>query len=594
MKQLAADLRELRDWMLIHRLEMAVILVFSFLVFGIRLLYHDVGIDSEVAFNNVNQYNLVWCRTGRYGLVLSKKLFGFGYAVPFASNFLMVLFLNLAVLLVAFLTDRWSRGTVDARRFYLVFSALFLSSLILAEQMYFTLQSMEIAWAFVCCALAAYFAARTVFDSPCALGEYPGLWLRHVCGCGCPALIFLIWALATYQAFALVYIITILFSYLLIYSSEGERSFFFWFAAGAKQLILFMGGLLGWQLIGKVITHFYGSLEYTSNMILWKIDPAACVMAVRKAVVQMYTGGADYYQVLFLPVLLLGCAVMLVRALRVRGRGIYCFLTAMVLYILSPAFLFVIMGYGGPMRSRFYYSLAAALAFGYLAGVLRERWIKTAFLLVCTICAWKQVGLSCARQEAAHLAWEADQHLMNRIAGAMEETAGKRLSDVPVVFVGKLAPDLPEGIFAGEVTGRSFFEWDASYYGAGGNQRIIGLAGVMGIQLKAADEEQREAAVDYASEQMPPWPAKDSVQMRDGVLIVKLSSPEKTGERWWYSGGWHYWINDFSESLAANWKEIDGNWYYFDENAVMVTGDYEIDGVTWSFDADGRWIELSD
>ena len=50
-------------------------------------------------------------------------------------------------------------------------------------------------------------------------------------------------------------------------------------------------------------------------------------------------------------------------------------------------------------------------------------------------------------------------------------------------------------------------------------------------------------------------------------------------------------MNDFTYSLRSDWKEIDGSWYYFDENSCMVTGTREIDGKTYEFDWDGKWVE---
>ena len=51
---------------------------------------------------------------------------------------------------------------------------------------------------------------------------------------------------------------------------------------------------------------------------------------------------------------------------------------------------------------------------------------------------------------------------------------------------------------------------------------------------------------------------------------------------------WRYQEDD--GSYARNtWKEIDGNWYYFDGNCCMVTGSYLIDGRTERFDGQGVW-----
>ena len=45
-----------------------------------------------------------------------------------------------------------------------------------------------------------------------------------------------------------------------------------------------------------------------------------------------------------------------------------------------------------------------------------------------------------------------------------------------------------------------------------------------------------------------------------------------SGSNWWYSEG---------SSYAVGWKQIDGQWYYFDSNGYMVTG--------WMCDDNGNW-----
>lgn len=592
------DYLEWRAWLRDHRRAALAVFLFSLFVFGQRLVYHDIGIDSETLFDGLglNEYMRVWCSTGRYGLVLTKRLFGFAHGIPFAANALGVMLLWAAVTMLSFLVYGWSRGTVDSRVFYPVFAAMFLSSPILTEQFCFTLQTMEIAWALICCLLASYFAAKLAYRPKDALAETAshltlGLWNAV------PALCLMIWAFGTYQAFVVVYVMLILISYLLVYLwSEGEKREISWFLAGCKQLALFLAGLFGWWFIHKLLCHFlFQELSYTSNMIQWKINPAGCIAVIKEDFLRMVTSSIFFYQKLFVPVLALALALMLLQAKRLGRRRPWCFLLAILCFAVSPMLLTLVTGGGFPMRSRIYYPLAEGFVFAYSAASLwqlgagRRRALSVLFVFLIAVCCWKQTGRSMALQETAHLAFQGDCHLMNRIAARMEQKAGRRLGELPTIFVGKLSPDLSEDCLRGEVIGHSFFDWDAGR-NATGNHRIFGLAVLMGIELAGATDEQKSQAVEYAKE-MPPWPAEESVQVKGGLLIVKLSSPEKTENRWWYSGGWHYWINNFSTILKSDWKEIDESWYYFDSRGNMVTGQQEIDGEIYHFDLDGKWID---
>ena len=584
----------LRAWLKEHRGAAAVVLLFAFVIFGQRLLYHDIGIDSETMFTDPEAYMRVWCSTGRFGLVLTKKLLGFAHAVPFAANFIAVMLLWAAVTLFGFLVYKWSCGRVDSRLFYPVFSAVFLSAPILTEQFYFTLQVVEISWAFVCCLFAAWLSAGLAYGRQPSLKESPKELLVLWCSRGIPVVCLLVWAFGTYQAFVVVYVVLALVSYILSFLfTEGDKRPESWFFAGCRQVILFLAGLAGWWFVHKLLCHFFfQELSYTFNMILWKVNPSACVSTIKEEFWQMLTGSIFFYQKLFAPVLVLALSLMVWQAKGQAKGELPCFLLALLLFGASPMLLTLVTGGGFPMRSRIFYPLAEAFVFAYAASFLwqlRTRIIPVCFLILAVFTSWRQAGRSMALQETAHLAFVGDEKLMNRMAVRMEEVAGQELEHVPVVFVGKLAPDLPEDCLRGEVTGHSFFDWDAGWYGSG-NHRIFGLAALTGLELQTADDEQKKFAVEY-SDSMAPWPAEDSVQLKNGILIVKLSSPEKTANRWWYSGGWHYWMNNFSFSLKSDWKEIDGNWYYFDGDGDMVTGIQEINGKTYQFDLDGKWID---
>jgi hypothetical protein len=607
-----------RVWLREHREAAVSMFLFTLLMFGQKLLYHDIGIDSETVFGYMD-YNSIWCSTGRYGLVLSKKLFGFTNGVPFAAYSLMVVFLWAFVTYFGFLVWKWSRGNLSSTLFYVTAGAVFLSSPILTEQMYFTLQAPEIAWALLCCLVSADLASRLAFSPVYGWRQRPALFIRRLCLFGIPSVLFLIWAFGTYQAFAVVALMLFLISYLLHFLwSEGKKRIGSWFLGGACLAALYVAAFAGWWLIHKILCRFFfEEMTYTANMILWKVNPSACFNTLKQEFLQMFWGSTFFYQKLFVPALVLMAGLMVYVAWKKRRDQLPCFFFGLFLFLLSPMLLTLVTGGGFPMRSRIYYPLAAGSAFAFLVSFLakavqhesrhghglsraqrpgdRERvTVVRKLLLFTAVCAsvfgvWKQAGRSLRLQETAHLAFVGDCSLMNRIGARMEEVAGEELEQVPAVFVGKLAPDLPEDILRGEVTGHSFFDWDAGWY-ATGNHRIRGLAALIGIELSVGDDEQKKAAVEY-SEKMPPWPAKGSVQKKDGVLIVKLSSPEKTSNRWWYSGGWHYWMNDFTYSLSSDWKEIDGSWYYFDENSRMVMGSREIDGKTYEFDWDGKWME---
>ena len=79
----------------------------------------------------------------------------------------------------------------------------------------------------------------------------------------------------------------------------------------------------------------------------------------------------------------------------------------------------------------------------------------------------------------------------------------------------------------GEIIGKSFFDHDTEvepqYYWS--TRRILGFLHVLGADYLQADKGRFADVVDY-SKNMPVWPAEGSVQIYDGMIVVKLSGIE--------------------------------------------------------------------
>ena len=52
-----------------------------------------------------------------------------------------------------------------------------------------------------------------------------------------------------------------------------------------------------------------------------------------------------------------------------------------------------------------------------------------------------------------------------------------------------------------------------------------------------------------------------------------------------HGGQWQYTPPDTRETVRSSWYQVDGQWYWFDQNGYMKTG--------WHMDPDGRWYFLN-
>ncbi|WP_101877829.1 transglutaminase-like domain-containing protein [Lachnoclostridium edouardi] len=77
-----------------------------------------------------------------------------------------------------------------------------------------------------------------------------------------------------------------------------------------------------------------------------------------------------------------------------------------------------------------------------------------------------------------------------------------------------------------------------------------------------------------------------SLSLTMPVLAGEWEKEEQGSVTWRYKG-------DDGSYLKNEWLETDGKWYYLDENGIMVTGSYIVNGKEEQFGTDGVWIDTS-
>ena len=125
-------------------------------VYGIRLVEEDLSIDTEIMLNNQQEMLDSWIGIGRFGLVFTKKLFGFQRLVPFTENLMMLLALIAAGVVLSFALWTWCGEDRRYRTFCGILPALFLTGPCFAEQFHFTLQAFPVAFAMGLAAAAVF------------------------------------------------------------------------------------------------------------------------------------------------------------------------------------------------------------------------------------------------------------------------------------------------------------------------------------------------------------------------------------------------------------------------------------------------------
>ncbi len=138
------------------------IVVFLLALFshGTMLLGNSIGIDTEDLIALQGTFYEEWLSMGRQGLVFLKLIFGTGVFNPQLAGVMTLLFLTAACILWTSLFSCISGK--DSRTATFVFSGLLLVSPLITEQIYFKLQSMEVAFGFCLMAVSLLFVYEVV------------------------------------------------------------------------------------------------------------------------------------------------------------------------------------------------------------------------------------------------------------------------------------------------------------------------------------------------------------------------------------------------------------------------------------------------
>lgn len=511
-----------------HRREAVVSAIAAVLFYGILVLHGDITIDSEIMKTIPQEMLRSWVGINRFGLVVTKVLFGMTCFVPEVSNGLMIVGMWLFGLLFNFCIHEWGQDDRRYRFFYWVFPVLWMSVPLWAEQMYFTLQVFEISWAFLLSAAAVYCAGKVIYSKESRWWLLPGI--------GC-----MVWAIGSYQVFAAVLAALVLISFLVVYqSADGQERIRRslgkngWLKAGAAFAGVFLLSFLLYFLAAGVIKNVLGiqGSAYVSDMIHWKTQSFfSCLQGIYVEVKRILLAGTICYSRLFTPVLLLFAALTLYRGLGKKGnRGKVWFLLALLLLLLSPFYMTVIAGCPQQLRSQLVYPLLFAFMTAYLTTIRpgRMKWLPAA-IAFCSFClAWNQ-GYLLTRlfQEVHRVAWQ-DQRRAEEIYFEAQKLAASEGADIReccFTFVGTRAPELNGLIKTGDVIGYSFFEWDAEGP-VGVSARAAGMMGAYGMESGAVTQQQYEEGKKMA-EDMTVWPAEGSMKKEGNLIVVKLSEPEE-------------------------------------------------------------------
>lgn len=516
-----------------YRNSIFAISIFVFLIHGAKLNSEIVGIDTEAIIRSPGEMYDGWTLTGRHGLVLLKKLLAVGQFQPYFAELMTLIFFAIGVALFAVM---WNQSMGDGQWGMMAGALLWISHPIMTEQFYFSLQSMEICIGMIFTVWALFMTKRFAEKKK---------WYWFV-----GSVVLLLITFSTYQTFVPFYIfgtttVLLLESLQDVSRDESIRARVL-LGRMIPYIIVFFAAFIGNVLITNLC---FEKTSYLGQQIFWGTVPLKeNFLLIKDYIYRTYTGLADiYYHFSYGILTVLSLVLVLRKLIKKSNRGAgFVLLFYLVAVLFSPYLLVFICGGGIVARAQLI--LPAETGFlAYIVGILLCEWWKesgigdrtlntskaaatriavygmsASFGIALLTGAWEQTRNTLALYYTDQCRYEYDEALGRALISKINEVSGRY--NYPVIVIGTESFPENNSHIIGETMGHSFFDHDAEvepkYYYS--NQRIIGFLHTLGEDYIPAHQERVAEAYEY-SKYMPQWPAQNSVQLKDGIIIVKLN-----------------------------------------------------------------------
>lgn len=491
----------------------SLLMIFAY---GIRIVYYNISIDTEVIINDPTALLMSWLSAGRFSLVFLKKLLQLIPFNPYVAAFLMTVINVIIVYFFSFMLWSFSgEKSAFLGKTAICAAFCFITFPIFAEQFSFLLQAFEVSLGIFATMLSVYCLTNWILEKK---KTYLVI-----------SLFMSIFSFGIYQSNIFLFISITLGSYILLLYKLNKRNEL---RIGLNYLLFFIISFVFYTLINKIIYyHFFGigffnntQNSYLGSQILWgKVPVRQCLKNI------LFYFASNVFEKQKFDGWLLGLSflatlvfIILYFSNQKKVLAKVLFLIACILFLTSPFLLSIFMGNAQAVRTQF--SIAVVIAFGlfYVSILIEKKKIISIiyFVLVVLLIITQSLKISnyfyldyLKYQEECNLAF----NLTLKI-DALENQENK----YPVVFVGTHSFSFSDSLqnYQWETIGRSFFEWDAGTE-MGSNLRIHGFLKTLGKDYPLPSLE-NVAQANSISENM----LDDSVQKSDGIIIVKLSKSD--------------------------------------------------------------------
>lgn len=512
-----------------YRYHIALVFALMFLLHYPKLNAGLIGIDTESMIRRGSGFARDWLVSGRQGIVFLKGIFGVLSFNPYFAATMTMVTLPAAVCAFFLLWDGL-RGDKSSIAVWFLGGLLWLSHPVMAEIMYFSMISFEVVFSFLLAAAAVACAQAWVDNRK--------QWLYLGAGTALLVVVF-----SVYQAMVPFYIfgvVSVLYLRAVTDMLRGKKESLTAALgqAGLHLAVFLLAFLLNQGITAGVAAYFGDGSAYLTKQIAWGTVPAAEVLCrIVRHIGRVCLGSGAFYSIFYGVLGICSLVLLALHTFRKRKETGSC-AAVWLLWLsqqLTPFLMTVLLGGEPVIRSQLV--LPAMTAFQAMTVLwMAERLdvsqaaLKRAAVgagaVICLLGGMKTAKITWGFYYSDQMRYEQDQMLGYALIQRIEQVCGEEARDLPVVIVGKRPfqgnnSSTDRGQMIGEA---SFFCWDTAvepvpYFST---QRVLGFLHTLGADyVSASPEKMQEALEDSAG--MPSWPLEGSVQIINGMVIVKLS-----------------------------------------------------------------------
>lgn len=459
-----------------------------------------LSIDQELFFTS-GHLGIEWLQLGRWGIYFLSRIIPMN-SFPFISQITGIIFMALAALLIVNKYDKIPQGAK------IIFCVLVTTSPIFAHMEYFSVQISYFA-------IGVFIAVASYEMFIKGIEDKNKRWLLF------PSIFCLTFATGVYQSHVLLFLMPLAIDNFVKFINN-ETTFTKIVKTTAYALIFILIAIGFHYLILKMLA--FQSSGYTDTFLYWtRVD---ILQNIGKEMMQVYRilmGQLQY------PVLLQFATFALLLSIphifhinkNKTFKNLLIIIFLVLLFIGSAVSLRLAMGGYMPTRVlvNLTFFMAGALFIYYIVSSKIEKLLIGVFVIFSVFYNGSHVTQLFF---SSYLTLEADKVVAERVLEKIYDVEPNfYYGKTPVAFIGfHYYGTRNQAIIHNEVFGGSFWTWDN-----GNPARMINFMKVMsGLPMEArlANAEEFKAAKEY-SKNMPIWPSKDSVQLHNGVVIVKFA-----------------------------------------------------------------------